>query len=216
MFHVDLHTHTRFFHSWPGGPTAFDSLGATALAFLARRRGLDGVALTNHDYYEPFEAEGLTFLPGNEITTTEGHLLVIGPDPPERTAPEALTPSEAVELAHERDCAAVLPHPYRNSQIRNSDVGVDAVELNGKHTRTHPEARELAAEKGLPLVGGSDAHYPVEAGRSYTEIDAPELTPEAVVDAICDGRVEPAALTHPTDNLVQRAYRLVHRGRGHR
>lgn len=216
MFDVDLHTHTRFFHSWPGRPTPFDPVGVRVLAWMAERRGLDAVVLTNHDYYEPFEASGVTLLPGNEITTTKGHLLAVGPDPPSRTEPGAMTPAEAATLAHERGCACVLPHPFRGSQIRTTDAPVDAVELNGKHTGTHPEARELASELGVPLVGGSDAHFPVEVGRSYTRVDADELTPEAVVGAIREGRVEPAAKRHRADELVQRLYDAVHGVRGTR
>lgn len=216
MLSVDLHSHTRFFHGWEGRPTPFDPVGARLLAWYARRRGLDAVAVTNHDYHEPLSVSGVTFLPGIEISTSMGHVTVVGPDPPSRTEPGALTPGETVELAHDRGCVAVLAHPYRGSTARESDAPFDAVEANGKHPSTHQQARRLARDRGVPLVGGSDAHYPFEVGRSYTAVDADECTPDGIVEAIRDGRVEVEVHPRRTDRVLKRAYRLIHRARGKR
>ncbi|WP_255195415.1 PHP-associated domain-containing protein [Halorarius litoreus] len=214
MFRVDLHAHTRFFHGFVGEQTPFDPVGARLLAWYARRRGLDAVAVTNHDYRVGFQPPGVTFLPGIEISTSRGHVTVVGPDPPERTQPGTLSPAEAVALAHDHDCVAILAHPFRGSTARRTDAEFDAVELNGKHPDTHTKARALAERRGLPLVGGSDAHFPFEVGRGYTEVDAEELTPQAVVDAVRDGRVEPVVHTRRTDRLLEPLYRVVHRRRG--
>ncbi|AHG03904.1 histidinol phosphatase [Halobacterium sp. DL1] len=213
MFDVDLHAHTRFFHQWAGEPTRYDPLGANLLALASRWRGLDGVALTNHDYYTDVGAISTTplFIPGIEISTTEGHAIVVGPDPPSRTPPGELTPQAVVDLAHGADCAAIIPHPYRHGSIHESGADFDAVEISGKHPRNADQIHELGKDLGLPVVAGSDAHFPLEAGRAYTRIDADTLTPESVVDAIRDGRVEPRVRTGPTQRLLRRAYRQVHR-----
>lgn len=216
MFRVDLHAHTRFFHAFPGGPTSFDPIGARLLAWYARRHGLDAVAVTNHDYHEPFAPTGVTVVPGIEISTSRGHVTVVGPDPPDRTEPGDLSPVEAVELAHDRDCVAILAHPFRRSSARRSDAPFDAVEANGKHPATHAKARAVAERRGIPLVGGSDAHFPFEVGRGYTEVDADELTPRTVVRAIRDGRVTPGARGGWSDRAVDPLYRVIHRYRGHR
>ena len=218
MLSIDLHAHTRFFHGRERAARTFDPVGHRLLAGVARRRDLDGVALTNHDYYRPLGdptgESGLLSLPGIEITTTMGHVVVLGPDPPTRTDPGALTPQEAVDLAHDRGCVAIIAHPFRNSTIRETDVAFDAIELNGKHPRTWPLVREIAEDRDIPLVGGSDAHYPVEVGRAYTRVDA-DPEPESVVEAIREGRVEPALADDAFARLVQRGYRLVHRYKGH-
>jgi len=260
VYAVDLHNHTRFFHGFEGRSTAFDPIGARLLTAVAGRRGMDAVALTNHDYrflpssrgpaspardvqstsaestddgepvaaspaedgesarrsgpVEPGAGADPLAIPGVEITTTRGHLLVVGPDPPARTEPGALTPDEAIDLAHDRDCAAIIPHPFRASTVRETDATVDAVEVNGKHTHHRERVALLAEERGCPIVGGSDAHYPFEAGRAYTRIDANELTPESVVAAIRDGRVEPAVAEYPLDRVLTPAYRAIHRLKG--
>lgn len=213
MYSVDLHTHTRFFHSSPGRPTRFDPLGADLLAAFGRRRGLDGIALTNHDYYRAFDAASGSplFLPGIEVSTTDGHVLVVGPEPPARTPPGELTPREVVSRAHEAGCAAIIAHPYRRSRVRESGADFDAVEINGKHPRTAAAVRSLAERLDVPVVGGSDAHFPFETGRAYTTIDAETLTPESVVAAIRDGRVEPAVRDGFPDRFLRKGYRYVHR-----
>lgn len=216
MFAVDIHAHTRFFHGAPRLGKAFDPVGARMLAWMAQYRGLDGVVTTNHDYYREFDLGGDSFkiISGIEITTTRGHALVIGPDPPSTTIPGELTPEETVQIAHDRDCVAIIAHPYRNSTVREADADFDAIEVNGKGTDPTRWVEQLAKNRGLPLVGGSDAHYPFEVGRAYTEIDADELTPESVVEAIRDGRVAPCVDRSPGQRLLRRAYKAIHGQKG--
>ncbi|WP_101294603.1 PHP-associated domain-containing protein [Halegenticoccus soli] len=213
MYAVDLHTHSRFFHGWRGRPTRYDPIGLRLHALVARLRGLDGFAVTNHDY--AYSAEiGTPTVPGVEVSTTEGHVVVVGPDPPSRTEAGGLTPVETVSLAHERGCAAILAHPYRNSAARNSDAEFDAVELNGKNPDHVARTRRLAERLGLPLVGGSDAHYPIEVGRAYTRIDADDLSPASVVEAIRGGRIEPVVKLGPADRVLAKAYNRIHTAKG--
>lgn len=216
MLSIDLHAHTRFFHGRDRLAHRFDPYGHAVLVAVATRRGLDGVALTNHDYYRPLgdPHEDFLSIPGIEISTTKGHVVVLGPDPPTRTKEGALTPKEAVDVAHDRGCVAIIAHPFRNSTIRETDVPFDAIECNGKHPRTWPLVREIAEERGIPLVGGSDAHYPIEVGRAYTKINA-DPSPEAIVEAIRDGRVEPEIAGGTISRFVRRGYRRVHKRKGH-
>jgi hypothetical protein len=212
VYAVDLHSHSRFFHVG-SGPTVVDPVGTRANAVAARIRGLDGFALTNHDYAYPASTDPVA-LPGIEVSTTAGHVLVIGPDPPARTAPGTLRPGEVVDLAHARDCAAVLAHPFRNSRARASGAAFDAVELNGKNPEHVARTRRLADRLDLALVGGSDAHYPFELGRAYTLIDAEELTPRAVADAVRAGRVEPVLALSRLDRTIDRIYSWFHGRKG--
>ncbi len=166
MYAIDLHAHTRFFHGRRSLGDRYDPVGVRLLTEVARRRGLDGVATTNHDYYTAFDpSPAVATLPGIEITTDRGHVLVVGPDPPAATKPGSLSPAEAVALAHDRDCAAIVAHPFRNSTVRElEEVPFDAIEVNGKHPRSQPLVEQLADERDLPLVGGSDATTPSRWG----------------------------------------------------
>jgi hypothetical protein len=212
VFAVDLHTHSRFFH-FGHGPTRYDPVGLRTNAFVARRRDLDALAVTNHDYRYTAETT-LPTLPGVEVSTTLGHVLVVGPDPPVETTPGALTPAQTVDLAHDRGCAAILAHPYRNSAARRVDAGFDAVELNGKNPEHVRQTRRLAGRLDLPLVGGSDAHYPFEVGRAYTRVDADALTPAAVAAAVRSGDVEPVVDLGRIHRLLDRAYTRLHERKG--
>jgi predicted metal-dependent phosphoesterase TrpH len=215
VYKLDLHTHTRFFHGFPSRPTPFDPVGVRLVERVAMWEDLDGVALTNHDYCVDVAFDHLVSIPGIEVSTTAGHVLVVGPDPPEVTNPGGMDPTAVTALAHENGCAAIIAHPYRNSTVRNVDAPFDAVEINGKHPRSSERVARLAHDRDVPLVGGSDAHYPVEVGRAYTVVDAETLTPDSVVSAIRDGRVDARVSEWPPHELLRGLYRSVHRWKSH-
>jgi predicted metal-dependent phosphoesterase TrpH len=217
MADIDLHSHSRFFHAFTGRETFYDEIGLRTHVAVARARGLDAIAVTNHDYYTEFDVDtgDLTLLPGIEVSSTAGHLLVVGPDPPQYTKPERMTPEEVVDLAHGRDCAVIMAHPFRNSRIKETDVAVDAVEVNGKRSQSPTRIEELAAKLDLPLVGGSDAHFPIEIGRTFTTMDVEQVTPEAVVDAIREGRTDYEIIHRFPDRYIKQLYGVIHRLKGH-
>ncbi|WP_336002022.1 CehA/McbA family metallohydrolase [Halorientalis halophila] len=215
MFAVDLHTHTRSFHGFESRPTPVDPAGARALAAVARYRGLDGLAFTNHDYATDYDVPGLVTIPGIEVSSSRGHVVVLGPDPPAATKVGGMDPPAVVDLAHDRGCVAIVAHPYRNSTVREVDAPFDAIEINGKHPRTRSWVERLAERHDLPTVGGSDAHYPFEVGRAHTLVDADELTPAAVVDAIRNDRVAPRIDTWLPHQLLRSVYRRIHSEKDH-
>jgi len=213
MSDIDLHTHTRFFHQFEGRPTPFDEFGFRMNVAVARSRNLDAIAVTNHDYYTSFDVDtgDLAIIPGIEVSTTEGHLLVIGPDPPDWTVPGEMTPQETVDAAHERGCAVVMAHPFRSGTVKDADVAVDAVEVNGKHPQTAQLVEELANDRNLPVVGGSDPHYPIEIGRVVTNLAVDELTPETVVTATKAGETDFEIVARFPDQYTRKLYAAIHR-----
>jgi len=84
------------------------------------------------------------------------------------------------------------------------EIPFDAIEVNGKHPRSRPLVEQLAGDRDLPLIGGSDAHYPFEVGRAYTVVEADRLTPESIVDAIRDGRVSARVSRSGFDRLLRK------------
>ncbi len=107
---IDLHTHTRR-HSWDS------DLSPDELIDLSKQAGLDGICLTEHDFFwDPDEARELArrhdflVIPGIEINTEDGHMLCFG------LTTYKYGMHRVPELAeHVRDAggAIVAAHPYR-------------------------------------------------------------------------------------------------------
>ena len=178
----DLHVHTRF--------SKDSDADIDAIIFHAKKNGLDGFAVCDHDVIEggPFSVQraaelgsDLVIIPGVEITTSEGHLLVLGI---KESIEPGLSPAETIRRARVQDALVILPHPFK---ITSHGIGyvegldVDAVEVLNSRCLTD----------GLAQVGGSDCHVPEMVGMSYTEIDVQERSLEAVLGAIRQGRVRP-------------------------
>ena len=161
----------------------------------ARRRGLAGLSITDHDTLKGSqkalqiireERLDLILIPGAEVTTTEGHLLVLGI---EELPPRGRSPEETADLAREQGGISIVPHPYhpfRHAIGRIPDC--DAVEVyNSKHLFgiANARARRGAKKRGLPMVAGSDSHFAATVGLGVTEIQAADA--EAAVRAIREG-----------------------------
>jgi len=129
----------------------------------------------------------LILIPGGEVTTDEGHLLVLGV---QELPPRGLSPEETAEMAREQGGITIVPHPYhpfRHAIGRIPDC--DAVEVyNSKHLFgiANARARLGAKKRGLPMVAGSDSHFAATVGLGVTEIEAANAA-EAVA-AIRAGR----------------------------
>jgi len=148
----------------------------------AARRGLAGLSITDHDTLKGslramkiIREEGLDLIliPGAEVTTSEGHLLVLGI---EELPPRGRSPEETSEMAREQGGITIVPHPYhpfRHAIGRIPDC--DAVEVyNSKHLFgiANARARRSAKKLGLPMVAGSDSHFAATVGLGVTEIEA--------------------------------------------
>lgn len=150
----------------------------------ARRRGLDGIAVTDHDTTEGYDAvrecaDGdLEVIPGCEVTTGQGHLLGLDVE----RAPERTDPVAAIDEIHRQGGVAVLSHPFDRLRERYTEElsavadAVDGVEVANSRCilpRDNRRARTFASEHGLAPTGGSDAHFPSEIGRAYTVCTGP-------------------------------------------
>lgn len=196
---IDLHVHTS--HSKDATTTIKD------LVLYSKRRGLDGVAITDHDTtYSPeenSEAEGLILIPGVEVTTTNGHILGLNVT---TSIPKGLGVLETVERIHEAEGVAVATHPgavFRKSLgsgILRGVTRIDALEVI--NSSTFPfflstwQNRRLASLLQLPQTAGSDSHIPETIGLAYTIVDAePDLC--SIVGAIKSGSTTPYGYATP-------------------
>jgi predicted metal-dependent phosphoesterase TrpH len=199
---IDLHIHTR--------PRSSCSLiDPKELLVEARRAGLEGVCLTEHQHrWDPRDVEalsregGIPIFQGNEITTDQGDVLVFG-------YPEDVKGVIALaDLRPEVKKAGGLmfaAHPFRGfllfgiAQLR-LDVeqasrrpvfqNVDGVEvLNCKVTDPENEmARRVADRLGLTAVAGSDAHRLDEVGQCLTILEKDIRSERELVEELRAGR----------------------------
>lgn len=179
---ADLHIHSHHSSDAIGSPEA--------ICEVAVRKGLDAIALTDHDTASGWDAmdaaaaeAGLLFIRGQECKVVENG----------RGTGEALClflrepilsrelPGIAAEVG-DQDGLLVAAHPFdpRRPAFNRLDerIGagwVHAVEaLNGRTYRQMANARaaEYAAARGLPVAAGSDAHTASEVGNVYLEAEA--------------------------------------------
>ena len=158
----------------------------------AKRRGLDGIAITDHDTMKGIPAAkkyikekklDLLLIPGIEVNTSEGHLLILGVDKPPQ---KKRSPEETIEEAHDLGGIANVPHPYhpfRHALGRIPDA--DAVEVyNSKHLfgLANGRAKLEAGRRGMTMVAGSDSHFAETVGLGVTEIEAEDV--DGVLEAI--------------------------------
>lgn len=198
---LDLHMHTA-----PASPCS--SISVEALIAEAKKIGLDGMVITDHNHIWSAEAvarlgreHDFLVLRGNEIITDQGDMLVYGfhEDIKEMIKLEDL--SRRVRDAGGFIAAA---HPFRGFLITGAErMGldvehaaarrmfeqVDAVEvLNGKVTPGENDfAAKVAKAAGLPGTGGSDAHENGTVGCYATEFTVPVKSEADLVQALRSG-----------------------------
>lgn len=211
----DLHVHSRYSRD--------SNSDLDAILTVARARGLDGLAVCDHDTVDGGLAcarrarelgIGVTVIPGVEVSSSKGHILVLGI---EEDIEPLLSPEETIRRARMLGGTVIIPHPFKKSShgIGSFEgLDIDAVEVfnsrclfNGANKKALFEAERL----GIPAVAGSDSHIPEMVGQAYTEIDATESTVESLLQAIREGRVCPDGKKSPTSVILRQMAGSVNR-----
>ena len=198
MPRFEFHVHSN--HSKDG----LDSV--EKLLKQAMSLGLDGIAITDHDTIsgaiealELMEKQDLPILviPGIEVSTKEGHLLVLGI---REAIPPALDVKETIKIARKLNGLIIAPHPgdiLRRSLKSVENLDIDAIEaFNSKPFASSKFAEKIAVKQKLPIVAGSDAHSAELLGYAVTEIEC-ELGERSVLQAIKAGRTRAAGKKIP-------------------
>jgi len=187
---ADLHLHTARGDGMAGI--------VEVLEYTEEHTDLDLIAVTDHDQLEPgLEAReahsrrgGYDFdvIAGVEITTLQGHLLALGL---ERPVPSFRSLHSTLDAVHKQDGLCLIPHPMswltrsigRRSietvLARRSDGfwfdGIEQSNQSPAGRQMDAKVRRLNAQYGLPIAGGSDAHYLTVMGTAWTAFPAEGL-----------------------------------------
>lgn len=186
MLKIDLHVHTWY----------SDSSGSVEdVIKAAKRKGLDGLAITDHDIIEGSKealrmGTDLLIIPGEEIKTDRGEILALGI---RETIPRGLRISEAIRMIHRQNGLAILPHPTIPffSWLKENDIKglqIDGLEVISAITPLPSyflkKNLKLARRLGLSIIAGSDSHSPETVGDTYTIINSKSLDLRDILDAI--------------------------------
>jgi predicted metal-dependent phosphoesterase TrpH len=207
---IDLHVHTYY---------SSDSLITPKdLVYYAAKRGLDAVAITDHDRVDGAvkiaQEKNLLIIPGIEVSSLNGHVLGLNVQEP---IPRRLDVDETVDRIHDSGGIAVACHPvtfFKGSLGERTNSRFDAVEVINasafpfNYSVKHGE--RLASRLGISRVGGSDAHYGPEIGCAHTVVDA-ELVVDEIVKAIRRGSCQPFGGAIPLPTRLKRGFLLLRR-----
>jgi predicted metal-dependent phosphoesterase TrpH len=207
---IDLHIHSRY---------SFDSLiTPNELILYAKRAGLDGVAVTDHDRLDGAlriaKETDFLIVPGMEISTLNGHILGLNV---QEAVPRGLSVDETVDRIHHAGGIAVACHPiafFKGSLGKHVNSKFDAVEVI--NSAVFPfgyctgRSEKIASQLELPRVAGSDAHYGPEIGSAYTLVDA-GLNVDDIIRAICKGSCRPFGKPIPLATRLKREIFIVFR-----
>ncbi len=195
---LDLHCHSWFSGDGVSSPEA--------LIASAKRRGLHGFAITDHNTCEAYDymldhglaradgtpVDGFLVLPGVEVSTAEGHLLCIGAVLPQMKGRPAAEVARSVQGA---GGVAIPAHPYDRFRagIREQvldKLKVDAIEVFNaaiSYRSFNEKARAYAERRGLPMIAASDAHHEAAIGTSRMIFETGDFTVRGILAELVKG-----------------------------
>ena len=209
---IDLHTHT-----YPKSDDSFVSVDD--LIDRAKTLGLDGICLTEHDgFWSREDVEALScrheflVLPGSEINTDAGHILVFGL---EAYVFGLHKPGFLRQMVNKAGGVMIAAHPYRRRYLsdpgRNPDARAEMLQravaddffpmcdaIEGCNGRGKPDENDFSRDLGsafeLPSTAGSDAHRLEQLGTVATRFEREVKDLDTLVEEIKAGRFRPEAL----------------------
>jgi len=205
LIRVDLHNHTHY------SPDSI--LSPRRFVHEAQRRGLDVVAVTDHNTIRGAltvrELSERPVIIGEEVKSADGEILGLFLS---EEVPKRLAASETIARIKEQGGLVGVPHPFDYLRSALSEdvmvalIGhIDFIEaLNARMVfpAHNDKARDFAAAHTLPTTAGSDAHSAWEVARCYVEMPPFEGARDFLA-ALRHGRLT-GRLSTPLVHLISR------------
>jgi hypothetical protein len=188
------------------------------MLWRARRRGLNVIAVTDHDTVRgglvaqelvAKKMPEMRVIVGEEVRTSNGEVLGLFLT---EDVPRGLSALETIERIHAQGGVAGAPHPFdtHRSSLRAEGLALvegqlDFIEgLNARmvQSRHNDQAQDYAKAHNLPMSAASDAHSPREIARCYVEMPDFE-TPAKFLESLRAGKLC-GHLSSPLIHLISR------------
>jgi len=208
VLEADFHAHTTF---------SDGSLTPIGLVRQAERRGLDVIAITEHNtvaagkigraYAQIFRRGGPIVIVGEEVTTARFHIIALGL---ESTVAASATPAEVIRDVHAQHGLAIAAHPVEPYWPALLPVRAELDGSEVMHPIAYSEPRSdwrwsdtvtfwEDAKPPLAAIGSSDYHFGSILGLCRTLVFVKEASFEtdreaAVIEAIREGHTVTRAL----------------------
>ncbi len=183
MSKADLHIHTTY--SIDGTASVREALGG------AVRASLDVIAITDHDEVRgslearAISAEyGIQVITGAEVSTKEGHLVVLFI---ERNIPAGMSLIDTLIAVREMGGMAIAAHPdhptlnsislhsiltaLEHPQAREALNGIEVCNMNPTHSPFNQRSQKAAETLPLAHIASSDAHIASMIGAAVTHFE---------------------------------------------
>ncbi len=192
------------------------------------RTGLNCLAITDHDAIEGAlavrEFAPFTVIVGEEVCSADGELTGLFL---REWVPPGLPAAETALRIKEQGGLVSIPHPFDRfrSRVITADglrdvlPHADIIEVFNSRNSLHADnlkAQELAAEHGVLGSAVSDAHTPLELGRTYVEMPNFDGTPTGFLKSLAKGRLvtnKTSPFVHVLTTLTKAKRRVLGRGR---
>lgn len=187
----DLHVHTSRY-----SPCSVEL--PEVLCHNALKRGLRGIALTEHELWWPDRELNalrgafptLALFRGAEYTCREGHFLVFVADDQRDLPPQHSGVLKLIDAVHERAGLIIWAHPFRFGEPWSEWVDradLDGIEVSSSNMdgRTGKLARKVAQARGLRTFHNSDTHSLETLGLYYNELEDDLTCTSDLIQSLC-------------------------------
>jgi hypothetical protein len=219
MLKIDMHVHSCYSNDGIGTPQD--------LIQSLKKRGLQGMALTDHNTIEGFLSvkksipTDFLVIPSVEISTADGHLLALNV---KENIPKGRPIEETVDSVLAVGGEPIVPHLFRllsgikKEKLQTIHQKISAIEVfNGCSVpNSNLKTAKVAHRLHLGGTGGSDSHDPFYAGFAYTVVDTTDLRIDTILSEIKKkktwGEGQTMPLAYRRDRMVLSVRQYMHRG----